>query len=211
MNKVETLQTQQNCQPTGPLSAGPALRSDRGLLTIGLLVLCTALHAHLSAVENRSLQQPPDQLQLGAALPAEKVDSESRWRNLHYGNRHYATVSSRAGASELNFLCISDISCGWVLNLKDETHCNTERAGETLRVRVASDRLVRDFQSRCSGYGLVLLGTDPGENHLLTEMIETSDTLQLSSVGNTGMFVTQHYSSQGAKSAVSAAMVAAGL
>lgn len=211
MNKVETFQKQQYSQPSSASSAGPVLRSDRGLLTIGLLILCAALHTHLSAAGYRSVKQASDQVRLGAALPAESVESESRWRHLHSGDRHYARVSSRAGTSELNFLCIDSISCGWVLKLNDETHCNSEREGEKFRVRVASARLVRDFQSRCSGYGLVLLGTESGENHLLTDLVETSDTLQISSVGNAGMFATQHYNSQGAKKALNAAMVAAGL
>lgn len=135
----------------------------------------------------------------------------SRWINRHLDNRHYASTTSLANSSDLDFLCIEGVSCGWFVNLVDESNCNKTTRGREFRVRVESDQVVRDFQSRCVGYGLVFVGTESGEEETITGMVKRSDSLRVNSVSKAGIIKTQKFDSRGSSDALEIAVRAAGL
>ncbi|MFK7893243.1 MAG: hypothetical protein AB8B63_20680 [Granulosicoccus sp.] len=133
----------------------------------------------------------------------------SLWRSKHLANRHYAAITSQSDNSELSYLCIEGVSCGWILNLKNEKTCNNDSKGKVFSVRVQSSSLVRDFESKCIAYGLVNLALDAGEKPQLTSMIKTSESLVFSSVGSTVIFRSQRYDFPDSVDAINSARVAA--
>lgn len=142
--------------------------------------------------------------------PAEKRPTRL-WRTKHLSNRHYAAIDSQSDSSELSYLCMEGVSCGWVLDLKNEKACNKDSKGEVFSVRVQAPSLVRDFESKCIAYGLVSLAFDASERTNLTSMIRTSESLVFSSIGSNVIFKSQHYDFPGSFDAINSVRLAAGI
>lgn len=196
--------------------------SLRALLTGFLMLVCSAAHVILSGNST-----PKSSVQMAAALPQStampsqsvtqdfthptRTQRESGWHNMHLTNRHYATLVSMSETSELNYLCMEGISCGWVVNLKDETGCNKSTKGQEFRVRLNANKLAREFNSRCAGYGLIYVGIEPGDSATISDMVASTDAIQFNSVGAAAIFRTQYFNSHGASEAMNQAIVSAGL
>lgn len=188
-------------EPEGPLSAAYLFQQDtetsRAVRQSGST---TDEPAHHASTETGMVWTD-------AALPEERP--VRLWRSKHLANRHYATIASQSDNSELSYLCMENVSCGWILNLKNEKACNNDSKGKVFSVRVQSSSLVRDFESKCIAYGLVNLGVDAGEKPQLTNMIKTSESLVFSSVGSTLIFRSQRYDFPDSVDAINSARVAA--
>lgn len=198
--------------------------SHRALLTGFLMLVCSAAHVIFSGSSTEKAS-----VQMAAALPQDVAMSsqsvtqdssqatgtqherESDWHIMHLTNRHYATLASVSETSELNYLCMEGISCGWLVNLKDETGCNKNTKGQEFRVRLNANKVTRDFNSRCAGYGLIYLGIEPGDSAIISDMVASTDELHINSVGAAAIFRTQYYNSYGASEAMNRAIVSAGL
>ncbi|MBX2885559.1 MAG: hypothetical protein KTR32_36730, partial [Granulosicoccus sp.] len=173
------------------------------------------------AVEQMAENAAPVQVALQSSggwseTPAQTVDttstqSESGWRRYHLTNRHYVSISSNTEESELKFLCMPNVRCGWFVNLHEEASCDKTSKGKQHRVRLETQHVVREYVSRCSGYGLFFLDQNKSDTQSIYQMVTGNRQLTVSSSGMQKAFSPQRFDTYGASVALKETTLSAGL